>query len=269
MLKNLNQNHFFEIFDKNGFYLVEDCLVEDDLNLLNKYFLINKQKEDKNTKLKFNIKSNLNDLINFDLENIKKKIILKKILKKYDLINTAKLILNSKISEYSADYYLSLVNKNKMVIPWHTDQAYSGAINVTNFVDPNKAAIKFFFYLTDVDSENGCLGYIPGSHKISYFLKKLIAEKKISYSPYWKLDDYRKLVGTDKIRKELLKYVSQKDLDDFITNTQFIEKNSKDTKSYDIPTKAGSLLIFDESGVHRGGAVQKFDRKCIRFFFRR
>ena len=43
--------------------------------------------------------------------------------------------------------------------------------------DPEKAAIKFFFYLTDVDSKNGCLGYIPGSHKISFYLKKMILKK--------------------------------------------------------------------------------------------
>ena len=83
-------------------------------------------------------------------------------MKKYNLIDIAKIALNANISEYSADYYYSPINENEMVIPWHTDQAYSGAKVVNKFVDPNKAALKFFFYLTDVDSENGCLGYVPG-----------------------------------------------------------------------------------------------------------
>ena len=65
-----------------------------------------------------------------------------------------------------------------MVIPWHTDQAYSGKKYVKKICRSKQSSVKIFFYLTDVDSDNGCLGYIPGSHKISYFLKKLILEKK-------------------------------------------------------------------------------------------
>ena len=266
---NLNVNKFSETFNEKGYFIIHDFLSNKDLNNLNNYFDIKRKKNDKETKLKFGIENNLKDLFTLKFEKLIKKKLLSKIMKKYNLIDIAKIALNADISEYSADYYYSPINENEMVIPWHTDQAYSGAKVVNKFVDPNKAALKFFFYLTDVDSENGCLGYVPGSHLISYYLKKLILEKEIIYSPYWKLRDYRKLISTDSVKKKLLKFVDQEKINNFLNFTSFIDENKPDTFEFDIPAKAGSVLIFDESGVHRGAAIKKIERKCVRFFFRK
>ena len=112
------------------------------------------------------------------------------------------------------------------------------------------------------------MGYIPGSHKISYFLKKLILKKKISYSPYWHLEDYRNFINNLEIRKKLDLNFEYNEVKDFIENSSFILSKDKDTNKFDIHAKAGSLLIFDESGVHRGSAIKKLNRKCIRFFKR-
>ena len=156
-----------------------------------------------------------------------------------------------------------------MVIPWHTDQAYSGKLDIKDFVDPEKAALKFFFYLTDVDSENGCLGYIPGSNRISYVLKKLILENKINYSPYWSLADYRNLIKNPDIRNKLENFLRTEETDSFLDKTSFILEKHKDTENFDIIAEEGSLLIFDESGVHRGAVLKKSDRVCLRYFYRK
>ena len=269
MICKLNLSDFQRKISSDGFYLIKDFLSSQDLNFLKKNFNIDKEKEDKISKINFKFFSILSDIKDLNFDRIKKRKILSDLFLKYELKKIAEFALNSKIKTYHADYYFSPVNPKKMVIPWHTDQAYSGKKYVKKFVDPNKAALKFFFYLTDVDSDNGCLGYIPGSHKISYFLKKLILEKKISYSPYWHLEDYRNFINNLEIRKKLDLNFEYNEVKDFIENSSFILSKDKDTNKFDIHAKAGSLLIFDESGVHRGSAIKKLNRKCIRFFFKR
>ena len=46
-----------------------------------------------------------------------------------------------------------------------------------------------------------------------------------------------------------------------------IETEKKDTNLFDIHATEGSLLIFNESGVHRGAALNKTDRLCLRYAF--
>ena len=53
----------------------------------------------------------------------------------------------------------------------------------------------FFIYLTGVQSDNGCMCYIPKSHKIVYALKMGILEKKIEYQKFQFLKDFRKAIS--------------------------------------------------------------------------
>ena len=55
-------------------------------------------------------------------------------------------------------------------------------------------SIKFFFYLSDVFTNNGCLSYIPGSHKIVKEIGRLTFINEIDYEYYWSLEDLTKLV---------------------------------------------------------------------------
>ena len=100
---------------------------------------------------------------------------------------------NKKVFLNFIDAYVSKKNKQN-IIPWHTDQAYHGNLSPKNFVNHEKFFLKIFIYLTDVSSKNGCMSYIPGSHKIGFAIRKGIFEKKIEYQPYWNLIDLRNLV---------------------------------------------------------------------------
>jgi len=271
---NLQFDKISKAVKENGFYLIENYLSDDDLVKVKKTLNVKNEKEDKVSKLKFKNKDFLKDLLNFNFENIKKKIHLKKLNRKYKLDNMASQVLGDNIT-YTADFYLSKIS-NKMVIPWHTDQAYGGRkdvtrseINKNNYLDPERAALKFFFYLTDVDSENGCLAYIPQSNMISYHLKNLIYKNKIDYSPFWHLSDYRNLIQKKEIRNQLEEFIEKKVIDQFCSNTSFINEKEGDTKVFDLPCKAGSLLIFSELGVHRGSAVTKQDRIALRYFYKK
>ena len=154
------------------------------------------------------------------------------------------------------------------VIDWHVDQAYSGRIDIKNYVHPDHALIKFFIYLTDVDTDNGCLGYIPSSNKICYFLKKGIWNRDIIYSPYWKLNDLRNKIIKKDTYKYLINNMSKNSIDRFIEETSFIVTDG-DTKKFDHKLKKGSLIIFDESGVHRGSSPLKNDRVVCRYHYKK
>ena len=66
-------------------------------------------------------------------------------------------------------------------------KTYDGSAEVINnkFNIPKKFFLKFFIYLTDVTRNNGCMSYIPESHKIGFEIRKAIYEKKINYQSYW------------------------------------------------------------------------------------
>ena len=137
----------------------------------------------------------------------------------------ANLLFKKKSSLHYIDGYCSPVS-NKDVLPWHTDQAYSGNIKkFKNFVNPDHYQIKFFIYLTDVSSNNGCMSYIPGSNKISYLIRKGIFLKILKYEPYWMLKDFRNFI----LKKENYTYLEtqlegKSLIDDFLLKQNLLIK---------------------------------------------
>ena len=164
------------------------------------------------------------------------------------------------------DAYYSRIS-NHEILPWHTDQAYSGKLLVTNFNDPDKFFLKIFVYLSDVGPGNGCMSYIPGSHKIGYAIRKGIFNKKINYQPYWKLKNFKKIIKDNNDYFENY-FKGENILSDFKEKTKDLEKLNSDN-SFSYEAKAGSAIIFDEGGVHRGSKPLHNDRMVLRYMYSR
>ena len=204
------------------------------------------------------------------------KLQFKKIFDSFKLIKISK---NLKLQEHSdkvfrqktcldsIDLYMSK-KSNDLILPWHCDQAYSGKI-VTKNTHPSEGFLKFFFYLTDVGSNNGCLGYIPKSHTLTYCLKICFYNNELKYEPFWKLSDMRKLVSKDYVRDKLKKYLKSEVIDEFMINSNFVEKGNKDTYEYDLKADAGDVVIFNELGFHRAASPAKNDRYALRYFYKK
>tara|TARA_B100000795_G_C22782622_1_gene433101 strand:- start:951 stop:1745 length:795 start_codon:yes stop_codon:yes gene_type:complete len=190
------------------------------------------------------------------------------IFKKYELKKMAEYLTGVKMTLTYIDGYVS-EKSNKPVLDWHVDQSYSGKENVKTFVNPNKNNIKFFFYLTDVSTDNGCLGFIPGSNMIAFHLKDLIRKGMIEYSPYWSLKDFRKLVAKEETFNKLKVLINQDIVKNFLEITKFNNEDGFDLKKFNIPLSKGSLLVFDEAGVHKGNKPMLNDRYVLRFFFQK
>ena len=156
-------------------------------------------------------------------------------------------------------YYSPISNKN--VIDWHSDMAFTEN-NRSNY-NIKDASLKFFFYLTDVQSQNGCLAYVPYSNFVTKSVAQLIVEKKIQPTPYWNLADLRKLVMNKVIRNLISNMIGEEKLNIFIENTKFIEEESKDTKKFDLEMEKGGVVIFDEFGIHRGAMPSKSARQVL------
>jgi len=248
--------------------------VENFLNQQNLYFV------DKILKNKKNSKSSDNTYFFRSKGNF----LLKKFLycKFFSLINCLKMIHLSKklkLEELSSkihgrqtklvtiDSYYSKIS-NEKVIDWHVDQGYSGKLNPKKILNPDHGIIKLFVYLTDVSSNNGCLGYISGSNILLYYLKLGIFNGNIKYKPYWNLKDLRNLIQEKDYRNYLETKIKKEQITQFLDQTHFITKDIQDTNEYDFELKRGDALIFDDAGIHRGAETKKTDRLVLRFIFK-
>ena len=263
----MNENLINELKEK-GIIKIENFLnineIQDLTNIIKHYSAF------KNTKNSFwptNSKLLILKLIKLDFKKFNSSIKILNLSKKKNLMGISKNFFSNNSFLNYIDAYISPVSNNP-VIPWHTDQAYHGDKKPQKYVNPEKFFLKIFIYLTDVEPENGCMAYIPKSHKIGYAIRKGIFEKKIDYKPYWHLKDLRKIL-IDKNNKNFFKNHfdnNSKIVENFLMETEFCEKNV-DTKNYDYNLKAGSAIIFDEGGVHRGAKTLKNDRMVLRYLY--
>ena len=187
--------------------------------------------------------------------------------KKLGLKKIANEIFHEETKLIRIDCYISPISKNP-TIGWHVDHGYSGMKNVTKFNNPKDQTIKFFFYLSDVFSNNGCLGYIPKSHIIAVALRKGIYEGKLKYTPYWSLRDFKKTILIKENYAYLKKNMDINILDEFLSKTdESVFKNGLDSKYDYQPIKAGGALIFNDSGLHRGSETRMTERLVLRLFY--
>lgn len=256
-------------FEKDGIVKVKNFLTANELyeikNIV-KFYSFHKNHPESVFSTK--IRHLIYKLLKFKFKKFNHHLKILKLAKRKKLNNIANNLFGKESFLDSIDGYYSPVS-NLDVLSWHTDQAYSGNKKITeDFVNPDHYYIKFFIYLTSVGSNNGCMSYIPGSHKITYLLRKGIYQKILEYEPYWALKDLRNFI-LKKNNYEYLK-VELKDknlIDDFLNKIKFIE-NKSDSSIYDYSMSAGDAIIFDEGGVHKGSKTSINERLVLRYMFR-
>ena len=264
-----NKYKIIQEIQKNGITKCQDFFNKDKFEVVEKILIDNKHSKDTKQSFFYRAKGKflLKKLFNFQLANFLDCLKLINLSKQLKLKELSSEILGKRTKLFSIDSYFSEVSNNK-VLDWHVDQAYSGSLKPEKFLNPDHCAIKYFVYLTDVSSNNGCLGYIPGSHKILYFLKLGILNNKIKYKPYWKLNDLRNIVQDDYYKNYLKTKVKKELINSFLEQSSFIINSPHDTQEYDFALKKNSALIFDEAGVHRGAETLKTSRLVLRFSYK-
>jgi hypothetical protein len=163
-------------------------------------------------------------------------------------------------------YYSPISNKD--VLPWHTDQSYEGdEKNQTGYVNPDHGHLKFFIYLTKVSSNNGCMSYIPKSHKIGYAIRKGVYEGQLKYQPYFTIKDFRNFILLKENASYVKNHINNLDLyDNFLDDTHFAKEDG-DTTKFDYEMSPGDAIVFDEGGVHKGSKSLINDRMVLRYLY--
>jgi len=204
-------------------------------------------------------------LLKLDFNKFFSSKVLLKISKQRKMKEIADLIFEDQSQLTMIDAYKSPVSDTE-VLSWHIDKAHDGVkVPILPFHHPDSCSIKFFIYLTNVGHNNGCTSYIPGSHKITYALRKGLYERKIRYSPHWKLCDLINFLNHSNNISYFKKYFEGTNVLD-----QFMEDVKKENlNNYDFNMSPGDAIIFDEGGVHRGSKTLINERIVLRYLFLR
>lgn len=215
-----------------------------------------------------NFNNFITKLLKLDFKKIKDGLFLLNIKKRLNLNLISNTIFKDKANLIMIDGYWNSIEK-KDILPWHSDQAYGGNKNVEVIKSPNIFYLKFFFYLTNVGPNNGCTSYIPCSHKITYAVRSCIFEKKVNYEPFWSLDDLVKFIKKKENYKHILEKLSSvEELNNFFKKADLILTNPEKS-FFDFEASPGDLLIFNDSGVHRGSMPSLNTRIALRYLYKK
>jgi len=209
----------------------------------------------------------ISKLIKFDFKRFKHDLIVYNLAKTKKLSYMADKIFKQKSYLKFIDGYHSPIS-NVDVLPWHTDQAYHGSEkNYEGFVNPDHAHLKIFIYLTEIGPNNGCMSYIPYSHKLGYAIRKGIFEGDLEYSPYFTLNEFRDFLSIKKNKQYVEELYSDQNLiKNFLEKTKFIEENN-DSKEFDYSLSPGDAIMFNEGGVHKGSKSLLNERLVLRYLY--
>jgi hypothetical protein len=212
-------------------------------------------------------KSLIIKLIKFEFRKIYDSFLLKKFANKFNFKDISNKILKCNTELVNIDTYFNEIS-SEPVLDWHCDLSNKSSSKVGKILNPEMVSIKFFLYLTNAYTNNGCLSYIPESHIIVKEVGRLIFLKEIDYEYYWSLKALTALIKRNNIRKKLEKNLNYKVIERFIINSEKILIENKND-IFDLPAKKGGMVIFDEYGVHRGSKIENEARRVIRFFYRK
>lgn len=265
----LHKNIDLNKLKNDGFIKISNFL--DIKNRKKVFHIINQYKPQKGSERSFfskNSKEIYLNLLKLDFKKFKENIY---------LLNLVKGLKLSEISDsfFGKTSYLAMIdgyynsvekNANKEIIPWHTDQAYSGSLNIdeNRLAIPDNFALKFFIYLTDVNEKNGVLSFIPGTHKITYLIRKAIFENKLKYKPYWSIMQIYEFIT----HKDNLFYFEKYPEFEKFKKKLKIMLDGKNENLYDYSAKAGDAVIFNEGVIHRGAKLSDRNRVILRIHYK-
>tara|TARA_B100001057_G_scaffold167917_1_gene168659 strand:+ start:2597 stop:3397 length:801 start_codon:yes stop_codon:yes gene_type:complete len=262
----LEVNNITNQLKKNGSIKVEKFIDQNEVDVLKKIVLdVNKDFHHPDTYFSTNLKSLSTKLLKFQFKKLFDSLKLIELSKKKQLNLISRGVYEKKEKLHMIDGYVAKKSQ-KNIIDWHCDAPYKDEINSHNRHD--NRSLKFFIYLTDVDKDNGCLAYIPRSHKVVYKVKKMIYEKKIAQGRFQFLNECRDFILQPENYNIILReFGNDSEIKEFLDQTKFICEDREDTNEFDYSLKAGDALIFDENGFHRGGKPKFNDRVVLRYHY--
>ena len=120
----------------SGLAKKENWLDLEDQKKISKIISSSKPKKgSKKSWLSVSLSSHLIKLIKLDFKNLSRSFYLLNVAKKYKLQEISNNIFNHRSKLIGIDFYYN-VKSTDPVLDWHCDTAYSGQLNVKNFIHP-------------------------------------------------------------------------------------------------------------------------------------
>ena len=278
VIKNLKFNNKTENIDLinkikiNGIVKIKNFLDQEEIlsvkSILNYY---KKPKAHPDTIFPVSKSNYMIKLLKLDFRKIIYSLKLNKITKNKNLNIISNTFFETKTKLNMMDGYFSK-KSNASILEWHCDQPFYSRLTIDETKIRNQhdnRELKVFVYLTKVFRDNGCVCYIPGSHKFVYELKKLIYERKIPYMKLKFLNEFYKWISNDQNYKLLEDNFEKKEiLNEFMNKINFLKTETNTTK-YDYDMEEGDAIIFDENGFHKGTKPLFTDRLVLRYHYSR
>lgn len=172
-------------------------------------------------------------------------------------MKTVRLAVNKYIGGRSlvSDYLYQVSSAHadgERILHWHADISDLA-------LPPRTRRIKAFMYLNDVDDANGAFSYVPNSHKFSLELRQIAINNGIERLHV--IDDFFTVARA--VQDEL----SSPALAFFSSLQERISGKNDPTNEFSLGGKAGTIILFDEIGIHAGGCVLERTRKIFRISF--
>ena len=263
----ITTNSDIENLKQNGFILKKNILNISQVKKIKDIIKLNMEgKGVPHSNYPVNTWSFMMKLLKLDYKKIKHSLYLLNLKKELNLDFTAKLFFAKESKLVMLDGYHNQSQESD-ILPWHSDQAYSGAKSISKISSPDFFFLKFFFYLTAVGPNNGCTSYIPRSHKITYAVRSCLYEKKIEYEPFWEISDLVNLIKKKNNYTHIVDKLGSKiEIDDFLSKANLVMSNN--SKSFfDFNATPGDLLIFDEGGLHSGTKPSSNERVVLTYLY--
>ncbi|MBT6203283.1 MAG: hypothetical protein HOI34_06240 [Rhodospirillaceae bacterium] len=133
--------------------------------------------------------------------------------------------------------------REEAVTPWHVD----------HFPGLGKC-LKFFIYLGDTTTENGAFQYVPGWHGLVREMSSELSDfaaRRDALHVFEQLD----AAASNHARRlhDQGRLAEAKRIDALLENTsRHISGNHDSDGHYAVPGKAGTVVVFDPAGLHRG-----------------
>lgn len=161
------------------------------------------------------------------------------------------------------DHIMSIESpkSDELITPWHADATRSEP----EVLPPNYFTLKFFVYLNDIDSSNGAFAYLPKSHRPIIAVRNAIYHGRCPFYKTAFVEQVRRALADPLVLAEVLKTVGQHEIDAFFVATDSLLDLSGDTLAHDLCGPAGTLVVFDDRGMHRGGAPKFSNRSILRY----
>lgn len=141
---------------------------------------------------------------------------------------------------------------------WHVDHGIPGK------TAPDIFTLRFQIYLNDTDYERGALGYARTSHNLVKHMRKRLSEIIKDPASIPVIDTHQSLADARNVLAEHGQPLEPEYEEQFAEFMALVPSYNHADSSSAHEGKAGSVLMFDDTGMHRGNFVNSDHRYVCR-----